>query len=96
MKTQNIYPVFAGERVNAIYQIPCKHKFKIIRQEEGIMHGLLFKRRVVIYHLQCKKCGDIQSRNAPLVCRFCKRMERRRILIEAMEKVNKKIRKNDN
>jgi hypothetical protein len=45
----------------------CNHKWKIIRAEQGQMDTLLtlfgFRGRdVIIYHLQCERCGCILER----------------------------------
>ena len=42
----------------------CKHNWKIIRIVEGIIKGFFSTRleKVRTYFLQCKKCGDINSR----------------------------------
>ena len=47
----------------------CPHKWKIIRAEEGKEESLLglwlptSMRDVIIYHIQCEKCGELRQRH---------------------------------
>jgi hypothetical protein len=61
----------------------CKHKWKIIRAEEGkegsLLNAILTgkpNRDIIIYHLCCEKCGSIISRHADV----CRRSEPHKIL----------------
>ncbi len=50
----------------------CKHKWKIIRTEIGKEHFFFTTSDIMIYHLQCKKCGDVGVRTLGIACRKCK------------------------
>lgn len=49
----------------------CPHKWKVIRAEEGQKETLmsffgLGSGNIIIYHLQCEKCGEIRTRYAEI------------------------------
>lgn len=62
-----------NELLDEFLNIQCNHKFEIIRQEEGVEKSFFVQNWVMIYHLQCKKCGVIIHKMCPIVCRTCNR-----------------------
>ena len=66
-----------------------EHDLKIIYQGDGYIHGLSFKHYRMIYHLQCKRCGNIFEKEFILPCKLCKANELKRL----SKLINKKLKR---